>query len=64
MFENGRLKIARGPPPAGALVGELRAFKVRFTAGGRDTHAASNRIRSVAVKRAKKANRYQERAPI
>ncbi len=33
-FENGRLKIARGPPPADALVGELRAFKVRFTAGG------------------------------
>ncbi len=63
-LENGGLKIARDPPPAGAPVGELRAFKVRFTAGGRDTDAASNRVRSVAVKRAEKANRYQEHAPI
>ena len=63
-FENGRLKIARGPPPAGAPTGELRVFKVRSTAGGRDTYAASNRVRSVAIKRAKKANRYQGRAPI
>ena len=63
-FENGRLNFARGPPPAGALTGELRAFKVRFTAGGRDTYAASNRVRSVAIKRAEKANRYQERAHI
>jgi len=31
-FENGRLKIARGPPPAGAPVGELRALQVRFSA--------------------------------
>ncbi len=52
-FENGRPNIARGPPPAGALTGELRAFKVRFTAGGRDTDAASNRVRLVAIKRAK-----------
>ena len=63
-FENGRLKIARGPPPAGAATGELRALQVRFTAGGRDTCAASNRVRSVAIKRAEKANRYQGRAPI
>ncbi len=42
-FENGRLKIARDPPPAGALVGELRAFKVRFTAGGRDTYTRFRR---------------------
>ncbi len=60
-FENGWLKIARGPPLAGALRGELRAFKVRFTAGGRDTYAASNRVRSGAMKR---ANFYQGRAPI
>ncbi len=39
-FENGRLKIAKGLPLAGALMGELRAFKVRFTAKGRDTYAA------------------------
>ncbi len=39
-FDNGRLKIARDPPPAGAPVGELRVFKVRFTAKGRDTYAA------------------------
>ena len=38
-FENGRLKIAKGLPLAGALMGELRAFKVRFTAKGRDTYA-------------------------
>ena len=63
-FKNGRLNIAKDPPPAGALVGELRAFKVRFTAGGRDTDAASNRVRSVAIKRAEKANRHQGRAPI
>ncbi len=62
-FKNGRLKDRQGPVP-GAPVGELRAFKVRFTAGGRDSYAASNRVRSVAIKRAKKANRYQERAPI
>ena len=41
-FENGRLKIARHPPPAGALVGELRVFQVRFTAGGRDRHGYIN----------------------
>ncbi len=64
VFKNGGLKIARDPPPADAPVGELRAFKVRFTAGGRDTHAASNRVRSVAIERAEKANRYQGRAPI
>ena len=63
-FENGGLNIARDPPPAGAPVGELRAFQLRFTAGGRDTYAASNRDRSVAIKRAKKANRRQGRAPI
>ncbi len=63
-FKNGRLKIARDPTPAGAPVGEMRAFKLRFTAGGRDTYAASNRVRSVAIKRAEKANRYQGRAPI
>jgi hypothetical protein len=39
-FENGRLKIAETLPLAGALVGELRVFKVRFTAKGRDTYAA------------------------
>ncbi len=36
-FENGRLKIAKGLPLADALLGELRAFQVRFTAKGRDT---------------------------
>ncbi len=46
--ENGRLNIAKDPPPAGALVGELRALQVRFTAGGRGTYAASNRVRSGA----------------
>ena len=40
VFENGRLKIARGLPLAGALLGELQAFQVRFTAKGRDTYAA------------------------
>ncbi len=44
-FENGRLKIARGLPLAGALVGELRVFKVRFSAGGRDTYPAFRRAR-------------------
>ena len=44
-FKNGRLKIAKGLPLAGALVGELRAFQVRFTAGGRDTYAAFRRAR-------------------
>ncbi len=39
-FENGRLKIAKRLPLAGALMDELRAFKVRFTARGRDTYAA------------------------
>ncbi len=39
-FENGRLKIAKGLPLAGALMGELRAFQMRFTAKGRDTYAA------------------------
>ncbi len=39
-LENGRLKVAKGLPLAGALVGELRAFRVRFTAHGRDTYAA------------------------
>ncbi len=39
-FENRRLKIAKGLPLAGALMGELWAFKVRFTAKGRDTYAA------------------------
>ena len=39
-FKNGRLKIARGLPLAGALMGELQAFEVRLTAGGRDTYAA------------------------
>ncbi len=42
-FENGRLNIARVLPPAGAPVGELRAFKVRFTAGGRDTYTMFRR---------------------
>ncbi len=63
-FENGRLNFARGSRPAGAPTGELRVFKVRFTAGGRDTYAASNRVRSVAIKRAETANRHQGRAPI
>ncbi len=36
-FDNGRRKIARGLPLAGALVGELRVFQVRFTAKGLDT---------------------------
>ncbi len=39
-FENGRLKIAKGLLLAGVLMGELRAFKVRFTAKGRDTYGA------------------------
>ncbi len=39
-FENGRLKIAKRLPLAGVLKGELQAFKVRFTAKGRDTYAA------------------------
>ncbi len=39
-FENGRLKIARGLPLAGALMGELQAYRVRFTAKGRATFAA------------------------
>ncbi len=39
-FENGRLKIAKRLPLAGALLGELRAFQVRFTAKGRDTYGA------------------------
>ncbi len=47
-FENGRLKIARGPPPAGALVGELRALQVRFTAGGRDTYAGNSPVNAPA----------------
>ncbi len=34
-FENGGFKIAKGLPLAGALMGELRAFQVRFTAKGR-----------------------------
>ncbi len=63
-LENGRLNTARDPPLAGAPMGELRAFQVRSTAGGRDTYAASHRVRSVAIKRVKKANRYQERATI
>ncbi len=44
-FENGRLKIARAPPPAGAPVGELRTLQVRFTAGGRDTYTRFMRAR-------------------
>ncbi len=39
-FENGPLKIAKRLPLTGALLGELRAIKVRFTAKGRDTYAA------------------------
>ncbi len=58
-FENGRLNIARGPPLAGAPMGELRVFQVRFTAKGRDTYAASYRVRSGAMKREKMANRYK-----
>ncbi len=30
-FENGRLKVADGLPGAGALIRELRAFKVKIT---------------------------------
>ncbi len=63
-LENGRLNTAETLPLAGAPMGELRAFQVRSTAGGRDTYAVSNRVRSVAIKRAEKANRYQGRAPI
>ncbi len=39
-FENGRLRIAKGLLLADALKGELQAFRVRFTAKGRDTYAA------------------------
>ncbi len=39
-FETGRLKIAKGLPLAGVLMGELRAFQVKVTAKGRDTYAA------------------------
>ncbi len=39
-FENGRLKIAKGLPLAGALIDELQAFRVTLTAKGRDTYAA------------------------
>ncbi len=63
-FKNARLNIAKDPPPAGALVGELRALQVRFTAGGRDTYAASDRVRSGAIKREKMANRYKRCGPI
>ena len=63
-FENGRLKIAKGLPLADALMDELQAFKVRFTAGGPDTYAASNRVRSGAMKRRKMTNRYKRRGPI
>ncbi len=38
-FEIGRLKIAKRLPLAGALLGELQAFQVRFTAAGGDTYA-------------------------
>ncbi len=44
-FENGRLKIAKGLPLAGALMGELQAFQVRLTAKGRDTYAALGQAR-------------------
>ncbi len=44
-FENGRLKIAKGLPLAGALMGELQAFQVRLTANGQDTYAAFRRAR-------------------
>ena len=39
-FENGQLKVAKRLPLAGALMGEMQAFKVRFTAVGGDTYAA------------------------
>ncbi len=44
-FENGRLKIAKSLPLAGALRGELQVFQVRLTAKGRDTYAALGRAR-------------------
>ncbi len=44
-FENGRLKIAKSLPLAGALRGELQVFQVRLTAKGRDTYAALRRAR-------------------
>ncbi len=63
-FETGRLKIAKGLPLAGVLMGELRAFQVKVTAKGRDTYAASNRVRSGAMKRRKMTNRYKRCGPI
>ncbi len=39
-IEAGRFKTAKSLPRAEALVGKLRAFRVRLTAKGRDTYAA------------------------
>ncbi len=63
-FENGRLKVPKGLPLADALLGELRAFQVQFTAKGRDTTYAARSGEHDDMKRLKTANRHQGRAPI